>query len=256
MVVIRLGKHKWRGLRLVPSFLVPRRMRRDGWYKPGGFACLECNWRSKKRGFPGRQALRAHIKKHVNDRRSWQHPLMRQILLLTLIAVITLCGVFWLDLPLLTMVTAEASWWAWLTPITTSLITLTQSIDPKTRPTPNRLRTINFGRWACTLSCIVAGAGIAGLIGTSGLWSLFILFTVSGVVSLWLAPAGGLMKRALKQRRRQPKTYVEVDEAKDYESEQQLNTILKGRIKRPRRPVPESKKLRSTRNRSSRRTPR
>ena len=35
-----------------------------------GFSCPTCNWTSKKKGLSGTQAIRAHSKRHVNDRRS------------------------------------------------------------------------------------------------------------------------------------------------------------------------------------------
>ncbi len=55
-------------------------------FKDGGFSCNKCKWRTKKRGFSGRQALRAHLKRHVRERRSILRPLMVQ-------AVVVLCAV-------------------------------------------------------------------------------------------------------------------------------------------------------------------
>ena len=42
-------------------------------FKPGGFRCSYCGFRTKKLGSAGRNSLRAHYKKHLNDARAGRH---------------------------------------------------------------------------------------------------------------------------------------------------------------------------------------
>ncbi len=63
---------------LLPESGLPQELAERGLYKPAGIACNHCSFTTKKRGFSGRQALRAHGKKHKNDARAWQRPLVRQ----------------------------------------------------------------------------------------------------------------------------------------------------------------------------------
>ena len=57
----------------LPAELAERRL-----YKPAGIGCNHCAFNTKKKDFSGRQALRAHSKKHRRDARAWQRPLVRQ----------------------------------------------------------------------------------------------------------------------------------------------------------------------------------
>ena len=63
---------------LLPEEGLPKELSEKGLYAPAGIGCNRCAFVSKKKGFSGRQALRAHLKKHRNDARAWQRPLVRQ----------------------------------------------------------------------------------------------------------------------------------------------------------------------------------
>ena len=63
---------------LLPEEELPPEVAERGLYKPAGIACQRCAFTTKKKGFSGRQALRAHSKKHCRDARAWQRPLVRQ----------------------------------------------------------------------------------------------------------------------------------------------------------------------------------
>ena len=63
---------------LLPEEGLPAELSERGLYKPAGIVCHHCSFTTKKRGFSGRQALRAHGKKHKNDARAWQRPLIHQ----------------------------------------------------------------------------------------------------------------------------------------------------------------------------------
>ena len=70
---------------LIPEEAVPKQLADKNLYKPSGYACQECKFISNKKGFAGRQALRAHLKKHKNERRAWQGPFIRQVLVVAII---------------------------------------------------------------------------------------------------------------------------------------------------------------------------
>ena len=63
---------------LLPEEGLPKELAEKGLYKPAWIGCNHCAFNTKKKGFSGRQALRAHGKKHKNNTRAWQRPLMRQ----------------------------------------------------------------------------------------------------------------------------------------------------------------------------------
>ena len=71
----------------LPAELAERRL-----YKPAGIGCNHCAFNTKKKGFSGRQALRAHSKKHRNDARAWQRPLVRQGLVVGSIVALVVLG--------------------------------------------------------------------------------------------------------------------------------------------------------------------
>ena len=63
---------------LLPESGLPAELADRGLYKPAGIGCHQCAFTTKKKEYSGRQALRAHLKKHKNDARAWQQPLLRQ----------------------------------------------------------------------------------------------------------------------------------------------------------------------------------
>jgi hypothetical protein len=71
----------------IPEEKVPKQFLNDGSYKEAGSQCRECSFRTRKRGFSGKQALRAHLKKHVNERRAARRPMLHQIMLV----ILTVC---------------------------------------------------------------------------------------------------------------------------------------------------------------------
>ena len=78
--------------RAAPRTRTPPRTGQRGLYKPAGIACNHCAFTTKKKGFSGRQALRAHLKKHKNNARAWQRPLARQSLLAGFIVALVVLG--------------------------------------------------------------------------------------------------------------------------------------------------------------------
>ena len=77
---------------LLPEEQLPPELAEKGLYKPAGIACHQCRFVTKTRGFSGRQALRAHLKRHKNNARAWQRPLVRQGLLAGSIVALVVLG--------------------------------------------------------------------------------------------------------------------------------------------------------------------
>jgi len=80
------------GTDLLPESALPSDLAEQGLYKPAGIECNQCEFATKKTGLSGRQALRAHLKRHKNDARAWRGPLSRQGVLAASIAVLTVVG--------------------------------------------------------------------------------------------------------------------------------------------------------------------
>ena len=77
---------------LLPEGALPPELAERGLYKPVGIACHQCSFITKKKGISGRQALRAHGKKHKNDARAWQRPLIGQGVIAGFIAALVVLG--------------------------------------------------------------------------------------------------------------------------------------------------------------------
>ena len=113
-----MSKTRRFGAGLLSEDKIPRGLADKGVYRPAGYACRECDFFSKKKGFPGRQALRAHLKKHKNERRAWQRPLILQTAVVMMLLGAAIAG--WLearlpfdlpfDTPLLTLPGGITKW--------------------------------------------------------------------------------------------------------------------------------------------------
>ena len=76
----------------LPETALPPDLASQSLYKPAGIECNRCEFVTKKTGLSGRQALRAHLKRHKNDARAWRGPIIRQGLLVTSIAALIVAG--------------------------------------------------------------------------------------------------------------------------------------------------------------------
>ena len=77
---------------LLPESGLPAELAERGLYKPAGIGCNHCAFTTKKKAHSGRQALRAHLKKHKNDARAWQRPLVRQGVIAGFIVTLVVLG--------------------------------------------------------------------------------------------------------------------------------------------------------------------
>ncbi len=77
---------------LVSQDAAPSKLVREGLFKPAGSRCRKCSFTTKKKGFHGRQAIRAHLKKHRREDRAWQTPFIRQSVIVSVLAVLAVTG--------------------------------------------------------------------------------------------------------------------------------------------------------------------
>ena len=74
----------------------PRRSPDKSLYKPAGYKCRQCPFTTKKKGFNGRQSLRAHIKKHKRESRAFWQPFVKQSVVVLVIVGLGVAG--WMDI--------------------------------------------------------------------------------------------------------------------------------------------------------------
>ena len=227
----QLGKKKvWKDPSQVPEEAVPEQFKKDGSYRPGGYHCWQCDFVTSKKGFSGRQALRAHIKSHRLARRFWVRPLQWQGMMI--MAAMVAFVAHRLGLPL-----AAPPWTATisLTEVRIGVaagglllaVALLATISPRVEPTPGRLRMIQLGRLVATLALVFEGGWHLGVFEGHITWGLHLAAWGMGLTGVWLAVAQGKMIHALKRRRRRSDEYGELYAARDENSVLQLLDWLK-----------------------------
>lgn len=223
-------KRVWQDFDRVPSEAVPAKLKEDGQYRPDGYVCWQCRFTTTKRGFAGRQALRAHLKLHANQRRAWQRPLRRQALI-TLAAV---CAVVAGEMGLLRApaslpVTVDQALLNVAVALWCGLVLLVSyiGIPPSVDPSPGRLRVMYMG-WALgTLGVVAYLAALLGFVSVGVPWLWHVAAATWGSCALWLAPAMGTMTWALARRLRRPAAYSPLMLAKDDEAKYKLDGWLR-----------------------------
>ena len=203
----------WTDLRSVPEGALHEDLKADGSYQPGGFRCWKCEFTTRKKGFPGRQAMRAHIKSHVLQRRSWQRPLARQAGLVTVLIVVRVLAhlgiihspIYW------TQSIAPLVFWPVIGLVGLLLIVaLAASVYPGVNPTRGRVRLLAAGRWLATAPPILELVLATGVVDLGlPLWTCFADWGI-GMTSVWFAVAHGRCRHSLTRRRRQPSSYTAV----------------------------------------------
>ena len=156
---------------LLPEDVLPQPLAEKGLYKPGGYQCWDCEFTSKKKGFSGRQALRAHLKRHKNERRAWQRPLLIQVPLVLILLGAAIVG--WLgvklpfplpfDTPVLT-VPADITRWAVLGCTTALIVASTAVLFSPAEYGGKALATVS--------RLLVLVGSLAGLWGVTVTWEL------------------------------------------------------------------------------------
>ena len=109
------------------------------------------------------------------------------------------------------------------------LIGLAASARPRTQPTVRRMWLVRGGLIVTLASLVVAAALTAGaIIAEPALVWVPTTWAVAAI-SLWLGPAAGLMRRALRRRKYVPGDYIEIHRPRDDDAEQELRYMLEDR---------------------------
>lgn len=210
---------------LLPEETLPADLAERNLYRPAGFSCRRCSFTSEKQGFSGRQALRAHLKKHKNEDRAWQVPAVRQALVVATVVGVGVMG--WLDvdlpesfqsqMPLLDLPNASA-WALFGSAIGLALASAYLSIVEAV--VGGALLTA-FLRWVVGLGSLV------GVWALSGIWgfvspepSLIILAPVVVLVAFTplLAGRAGYVRLMVKRRQVRSGSYTAMVKPKNAEA--------------------------------------
>ena len=164
----------------LPEEMVPADLAEKGVYNPAGHACEHCSFVSRKKDFSGRQAMRAHSKKHKRETRAWRRPLVGQFVVV--IALLAAAAAGWanvdvpLDLPLeLPVVSFQADSYGWTVIGATVVLLLLSSVVLVFGSAPYGGRTLIRVNGACVL------------LGTlTGLWAIAMAWRLVGPALPWL----------------------------------------------------------------------
>ena len=207
---------------LLPEEGLPRELAEKDVYKPAGFECSRCDFRTNKSGFPGKQALRAHSKKHKREVRARRLPMARQAVVLAAMVAAGVAG--WLDItlsesfqsaiPLLELPGA----WAWgmfgvaIVMLLISLYMLT------VEPAVGGAALAKVVSWLTVAGSLVGAAAVLGIWGIVGpAPSLILLAPVAGLLALTpiLAGRAGQVRLLVKRRKVRPGSYSALVAPKD-----------------------------------------
>ena len=194
-------------------------------YQAAGYECARCDFIPQKDGFSGRQALRAHLKRHKNEDRAWQVPMARQALV---VATMVAAGVIgWLDMtmpepfqgPIPLLGLPSASVWG-LFGISIAALVMAMSMLTVEAEVGGRVL-------AKVLSSLRGLGSLVGVWALSGIWgfllpepSLIILAPVVVLVALtpMLAGRAGYVRLLVKRREVRSGSYLAMVRPKNAEA--------------------------------------
>lgn len=216
-------KRAWTDLNRIPQEAIPEEFKGDGRYRPGGgYRCRKegCGFVSKKGGFSGRQALRAHLKFHRRKDKAWRRPLIRQITwsaaaiiasALLRVSEFSLHEILPKEpyLPL-GQISQPLSGVVIGTLLSVLLVSLLYSISPTYYPFPGRARLVLAGRISAAILMIMPIAWQIGLPQWPQHLAMPWLMWALGFSGLWLAVARGKMMYALSRRGQRSTEYGEL----------------------------------------------
>ena len=198
---------------LLPEEELPAALAKRGLYKPAGIACHQCAFVTKKKGFPGRQALRAHGKKHKRDARAWQRPAVRQGLVAGFIVALVVLGLIGsadlradlpsalpFDVPLVTLPELIMGWGSVVAAVSLLLSSLWMLSVPGEFGGQPLVRVLLGLRAVGSLLGVWVVVGAWGVVSPGLSWSMMApVIVVVGLTPVLAARAG--MARLLVRRR-------------------------------------------------------
>jgi hypothetical protein len=212
-------------------------------FKVAGFTCRNCGYVTKKRGFNGRQALRAHLKRHVRERRAVLRPLFIQVA----VAVLTLA--IYLVAPVVSsnflpmdeqidvfsayVLLPERSIEIAVVAVPSIMVlahwAAALKLDRAGRNKSRRLTSVML--WTNSVMLPVAGIIASGALGTL-LWpGWFAGFLALWLSNMFLAPAVSRLKLGMARREYQPSGYAPLFRTVSAEIDARLSAF-RGRIRR------------------------
>lgn len=229
-------KRAWKDNDRIPPGLVPEELKEDGSYGPGGgYLCRLCGFITKKKGFSGRQALRAHLKAHKLERRSWQRPLIRQTMVTGVLALVALSAkirIFEPSSTIVVFVSPPVHWSVLGAMAVIFTLAVVASVQPQMNPNPAQLRLLLVGRGVSISALMYEAAWNLGIVSGIGSWRFHLVLWTIGILGIWLAVARGRAKYALTRRRRRPQDYGELFKARAPSARFRLALWLQDRSKR------------------------
>ncbi|MDP3061864.1 MAG: hypothetical protein Q8O40_01435 [Chloroflexota bacterium] len=207
-----MGKEKyWTDLSRVPEEALPEHLKKEGAYQPGGYHCWQCGFSTTKKGFSGRQALRAHIKSHVLLRRAWLRPLAHQGLFTLVAGALAIAGrLNLLSVPVAVRAVLDPllMWALLVTGGAFVALAALVSFSPGESPSRGQVRILRAGRAISALALIAEAAVAVGLLVIEIAWPFRAVMWSAGALGLWLAPAAGLAGYGVKRRKSRPEGYT------------------------------------------------
>jgi len=219
-------------LKTVPSNLIPDDLKGE-FYSPAGFGCRHCEWTTDRTGFSARQAIRAHLKKHVRERRAWRRPLIFQSAVVA--ALITVVGLGITDtvkLPEAWIVEAPDAVFTWALRGTAGLALLSLGMaifTPRLLAQYGR-QLLESVRILSTVILALVGLHTLGLLGTLHELDVShaVIIPLAASVSIWSAARAGSLGLRNRRRDRPSKDYVEVHTAVNDDAEFEFQAWLEG----------------------------
>ncbi len=213
---------------LLPEEGLPKELSEKGLYAPAGIGCNQCAFVSKKKGFSGRQALRAHLKKHRNDARAWQRPVVRQGLVagfIVALAVVGLIGSMDLrtdlhsalpfDVPLLTLPELIMGWGTVAVAVSLLLSSLWMLGVPGEFGGQPLVRVLSGLRVAGSLLGVLVVLGAWGVVSPGPSWPMMAPVLVAVGLTPVLAAKAGMVRLLVRRRQVKSASYSNLVRPKD-----------------------------------------
>ena len=212
----------------IPEQELPAELAQRGLYKPAGIACNQCAFTTRKKGFSGRQALRAHLKRHKNDARAWQRPLVRQAVIAGSIVALVVLGLMGsaalkadvqsalpLDVPLVTLPELIMGWGTVAAAVSLLLSSLWMLAVPGEFGGRPLVRVLSGLGVVASLLGVWVVIGAWGVVGPGLSWPMMGPILVAVALTPVLAARVGMVRLLVRRRGVKSASYSNLVSQKD-----------------------------------------
>ena len=180
--------------------------------------------------------MRGHLKRHARDRRAWRRPLIAQVLLMsvavTAAVAARLAEPAWLD----AVTVRVPGIYALAVAVVVSLPVVLGLAVSVAGPTGPRLLAVRAGVLACSLALAGGVVGVTGVVATEPDPAWWMLAWVVGGMGLWLGPAAGKKRLALRRQKGPSSTaYVAVHRPVNEDAREELQDWIEEKEQSRRR---------------------